>query len=762
MRTLLCIVFQLPFFLAAQNEAANWLFGKNTGLNFSSSNPQILSGTAMNNFGNINPVCISDGNGNLLFYARRDTIWNAQHQVMANGTGLVANGIHGTSKLIFKKPGNNQEYYLIYTCFSPTAGLYYSTVDMSLAAGMGSVTAKNLTIFSGSTLPTITGAKHCNGQDYWLLMHDLNNFRSYLISATGINTTAVISAGPTFSVSTQSCMKINPQGTKLGFIGQVPPTSLIVNFYDFNRSTGTLSNLIPISGMFGLAAAGCEFSPDGSKFYFSEQSFPLKTHQIDLCSGNTNTIAASDFTVAGVGYSFSRALNGKIYYTTPGMNFLGVIHNPNASGLAMNLVHQGFDMSPQITETYLPYFINSQTREQFQYSQGLGCYSTQFYAPSISNPSIASCWSSGNTVTGFFWNFGDPSSGPLNTSTVSSPSHTYSAFGTYTVKLAMSYSSCAADTISQVISITQGSATLLSPSVACNGLTSASLNVWGGSGNYTYTWMPGAISGSVATALPNGTYTIQVIDNTYNCQQSFTANVQSPSVHISAVIQSTPYCNFSNAQVNVTNGSGNYSYLWQPGGQTTSGVNNLGPGVYTVNISDANNNCSFVHTLQITPLALPNLSTSPNATICAGQSHTITAGGADTYLWSNGSTNPSITVSPASTSFYSITGTLNATGCSAGKTITITVLPCLGILETTNEESWIQIFPNPNQGLFTIQSKEAGVLKVYSVLGTEVYSVQVQEGIREMDLRVLSNGLYYLKVEGKSESQAIKLIKTAL
>ena len=61
------------------------------------------------------------------------------------------------------------------------------------------------------------------------------------------------------------------------------------------------------------------------------------------------------------------------------------------------------------------------------------------------------------------------------------------------------------------------------------------------------------------------------------------------------------------------------------------------------------------------------------AEICQGESITITAFGYDSYVWSNGSTSESITVSPSSSTTYTVTGTLN--GVSSTHTSTITVFP---------------------------------------------------------------------------------------
>src|SRR5690606_2425500 len=94
----------------AQNENTKWYFGNHVALEFMTNPPTLLNNSAMNVYEGC--ASIADAAGNLLFYTDGMTVWNQQHTVMANGTGLNGVGSAVQAAIIIKQPGNATIYYI--------------------------------------------------------------------------------------------------------------------------------------------------------------------------------------------------------------------------------------------------------------------------------------------------------------------------------------------------------------------------------------------------------------------------------------------------------------------------------------------------------------------------------------------------------------------------------------------------------------------------------------------------------------------------
>ncbi len=508
-----------------QKQAYNMCYGNNSLLSFSTSPPSQFSTTAM-----VSIECyasISDDSGNLLFYGNGETIYNASHTVMANGTGLMGNMSTTHGMIIIKKPASNNLYY-VFTLdhYGGSNGLRYSIVDMNLAAGMGSVTVKNVLLYAPSTEKAVA-VRHCNNVDAWIVTHEQNSngFRSYLLSSAGVNTTAVISnVGNTILSSLYSAgqMKVSPNGKKLGLVHTFPNQADDFELYDFDNSTGIVSNYILLLNQ--DVGYGCEFSHDGTKFYANLNNLPQPNsiYQWDLCAGSNSAIVASRYAITGSNVyarSLQRTPDGKIFVVTQN-NFFGAINNPNLSGINCGYTStlSGLTMSLW-SGIALPNFINSDLRiPRGNFTISNVCNQYSFSAlPSIGN----TCAYAANTVSSVQWNFGEPSSGAANTSTINTPTHSYANNGTYTVQLILQYD-CYRDTIKQVVQVNIPVLSVSGKTVICTN-DKLSLTV---SGANTYSWSSGVTTANYTTT-PNASivYTVTGTNTTNLCSSSKVVSV---------------------------------------------------------------------------------------------------------------------------------------------------------------------------------------------------------------------------------------------
>ena len=123
------------------------------------------------------------------------------------------------------------------------------------------------------------------------------------------------------------------------------------------------------------------------------------------------------------------------------------------------------------------------------------------------------------------------------------------------------------------------------------------LGVVGGAGNYTYNWsanVPAGTTGSSATGLSAGTYTVQIIDAA-GCDTTLSVDITAAGDIIAAITNNVANC----ANTSVCDGSavltvssaGTFSYVWSPGivvvGNDSAAIN-LCPGNYFVDITNSN------------------------------------------------------------------------------------------------------------------------------------------------------------------------------
>ncbi len=222
------------------------------------------------------------------------------------------------------------------------------------------------------------------------------------------------------------------------------------------------------------------------------------------------------------------------------------------------------------------------------------------------------------------------------------------------------------------------------PASVCPG-TPATLTATGAT---TYTWVGGGTSsGSKLTDSPIATTNYTVTGTIGICTATAIGKITVGSAP-SILTTDATICSGSTGATLTANGGTSYSWSTIPV-QTTSSIN-VNPTVtttYTVTGTGLTVGCNGVAyaTVNVNATPVPIISAVPSS-ICFGQSSilTVSAVGAASYAWSSGGLGNSITVSPATTTPYTVTVTSTA-GCSAtaSKTVSVNPIPVVGVNSVT-------------------------------------------------------------------------------
>lgn len=203
-----------------------------------------------------------------------------------------------------------------------------------------------------------------------------------------------------------------------------------------------------------------------------------------------------------------------------------------------------------------------------------------------------------------------------------------------------------------------------------NGMTNCTASYSG------FSWLPGGITTSTISVSPavSAVYTLNVSNN-FACSSAITKPI---------TVNPTPTVTVGNGTICigssftlVPSGASSYSYSsasavvnptisssYSVAGTSLLGCVSNGPGISNITVN-----------------SLPVLSISGPSAACNGSSITQTISGASVYLWSTGSTNSVVTITPTVGATYSALGTNTITGCinTVSKLIVVGNLPVISV-----------------------------------------------------------------------------------
>lgn len=377
--------------------------------------------------------------------------------------------------------------------------------------------------------------------------------------------------------------------------------------------------------------------------------------------------------------------------------------------------------------------------------QNLGYFRIEAILSHTANVSVASsptavCFGacatlSASGTTNYTWSTNSSSAGIAVCPTITT---TYSVIGTNSA--ACNSSAAITITVNSLPNLNAGS----NFTAICLGNT-VSVNA---SGAASYSWDTGQTTNTVAqTPTITTTYTVTGT-NAAGCSidkmvtvvvNSFTPTITSP----------TAVCLGEPATLAASGGNNN-TYMW--GGNYPFASITVTPQTdteYSVTATGPNN-CKGSNSVTIYVNPNPTLSISANRkTMCRGESNTFTVTGASSYSWSvGGFTNSVISVTPNSSITYSYiaTGTDNI-GCKDSAMVVIKVNACTGLEEQDLQNSF-EVFPNPNNGSFTVKNILGGEIsiEIYDALGKQLKKELSVSSAYNLDITDQPKGVYLLRL----------------
>lgn len=359
---------------------------------------------------------------------------------------------------------------------------------------------------------------------------------------------------------------------------------------------------------------------------------------------------------------------------TPAAICSGASATLNASGAASYVWNPGGLTGPSVIVTPAATTVYSVTGTIAGCSSAANVTVTVGSTPALSANATPSIICPGGTSTltasgavSYTWNPGNLAGSSVTVSPA--------ATTVYTV-IGASATGCTATALT-VVNVTSPPSVTLSAS--SSSICAGAVTTLTATGANSYVWNPGGLTGSIVTVSPltSTNYTVTGSSATGCSTTAFINITVTPIPTLGSFATPPSVCSGSSSTLTAT---GATNYTWNPGGLTggTVVVTPLIPTIYTV-VAESNG-CTNTGIVAVNVSSAPGLTvTASGNLICSGSSATLNATGTISYTWQPGGlTGSSVTVSPASTTVYTVTGS-NGSGCNASTTFTLNVSPAFTV-----------------------------------------------------------------------------------
>jgi hypothetical protein len=286
-----------------------------------------------------------------------------------------------------------------------------------------------------------------------------------------------------------------------------------------------------------------------------------------------------------------------------------------------------------------------------------------------------------------------------------------------------------------------------------------------GSAPFDFIWNNGSTTATATGAA--GTYNVTVTDAD-GCITTATATVIAGNGGlIASATASNTICTSATGTTTATTtgGTAPFSFVWN-NAATTSALNNLAAGTYSVTATDANG-CVNTATATVGTNAgtLATSATATDATVngaADGSADVTVTGGTSpiTYLWSNAATTEDLNGLTAGT--YTVTVT-DANGCISTETVTVSQPPVA--IDVTAANAWTaNMFPNPaeNQTMIAVELGTISNVRIRLVnnLGQIIQSVEYSDVMsvqHSLNVSELPAAVYMVEISANGQLKTQRL-----
>lgn len=304
----------------------------------------------------------------------------------------------------------------------------------------------------------------------------------------------------------------------------------------------------------------------------------------------------------------------------------------------------------------------------------------------------------------------------------------------------------------------------VNPTCFGNNNGSISVDVDGGTGNYTYSWSSNLGSNSSISEVSAGNYSVVITDVDAGCDTTINFTLENEiTLNVSIEIIDISCNGLSDGSVQaIPSGSSDYTFQWT-GGPNSNFWDGLSAGTYEVTVIDGNG-CIVTSAANVQEPAADQASFTSNISFLNVQFNNTSSPGA--YLWDFGDGNTSNATSPQHS--YALPGTYEVCLTVSTECADKTTCNTLSVDEDDssldeNYANYVAVYPNPTNSVvnFYVTHPNVKALVVMDIVGKEVMSSNIDSELTQINIENFSNGTYFYRLLGADGSTLVanKLFK---